>query len=82
MKRIQIAAANWKMNLDLAQADRRIDDILAAGSVMSAVQLTVFAVPFPYLLAYAVDEDHVHVAALLHVRLNPKSHEAALHSRS
>ena len=50
MKRTQIAAANWKMNLDLAQAGRLIDDILAGDAVMGQGQITVFAVPFPYLL--------------------------------
>lgn len=50
MKRTQIAAANWKMNLDLAQAGRLIDEILAGDAVMGEGQITVFAVPFPYLL--------------------------------
>ena len=39
------------MNLDLAQAGWLIDDILAGDAVMGQGQITVFAVPFPYLLA-------------------------------
>lgn len=50
MKRTQIAAANWKMNLDLAQAGQLTDDILAGAPAMQDGQVTVFAVPFPYLL--------------------------------
>ena len=41
----------------------------------------VVALPFPYLLAYAVDEEVVHVAALLHAKRNPETNERILHSR-
>jgi triosephosphate isomerase (TIM) len=48
--RQQIAAANWKMNLTLAQGEKLMDDILAEDIKLGANQQAVFAVPFPYLL--------------------------------
>lgn len=48
--RKQIAAANWKMNLSLAQGEQLIKDLLATDHSLSADQLAVFAVPFPYLV--------------------------------
>jgi triosephosphate isomerase len=48
--RKQIAAANWKMNLSFQQGEKLLDEILAAGIRLSGSQLTIFAVPFPYLL--------------------------------
>jgi triosephosphate isomerase len=47
--RIQIAAANWKMNLKFQQGEKLLDDILAAGIKMKDHQKTIFAVPFPFL---------------------------------
>ena len=47
--RKQIAAANWKMNLTLSQADQLINDILADDINLTENQDAVFAVPFPYL---------------------------------
>ncbi|MBA4197625.1 MAG: triose-phosphate isomerase [Chitinophaga sp.] len=47
--RKQIAAANWKMNLTLAQGEQLLDEIIAAPHSLSNNQLAVFAVPFPYL---------------------------------
>jgi triosephosphate isomerase len=47
--RIQIAAANWKMNLRFQQGEKLLDDILAAKIKMKDHQKTIFAVPFPYL---------------------------------
>ncbi|MEI6945727.1 triose-phosphate isomerase [Paraflavisolibacter sp. H34] len=49
--RKQIAAANWKMNLTLQQAEKLLDDVLAAGGELAPGQQVVFAVPFPYLIA-------------------------------
>ncbi len=48
--RKQIAAANWKMNLTLAQGEKLMDEILATTFNMGANQQAIFAVPFPYLL--------------------------------
>jgi triosephosphate isomerase len=48
--RKQIAAANWKMNLTLEQANTLTSQILECGLNLGNDQLVVFAVPFPYLI--------------------------------
>lgn len=48
--RKQIAAANWKMNLSLQQAEELIKALLETEHSLSENQQAVFAVPFPYLL--------------------------------
>ena len=48
--RKQIAAANWKMNLSYQQAEKLLDEILDAEIDMNPDQLTIFAVPYPYLI--------------------------------
>ncbi|WP_217606699.1 triose-phosphate isomerase [Chitinophaga sp. GbtcB8] len=48
--RKKIAAANWKMNLTLAQGEQLINDILQAGIKLQDGQEVVVATPFPYLL--------------------------------
>ncbi len=48
--RKQIAAANWKMNLTLEQADQLVDDLLNTSEDLKDDHQVVFAVPFPYLL--------------------------------
>ncbi len=48
--RKQIAAANWKMNLTLQQAEQLTHELLASKRNLGANQLVVFGVPFPYLL--------------------------------
>lgn len=48
--RKQIAAANWKMNLTLQQAESLIDELLATPHQLSENQEAVFGVPFPYLI--------------------------------
>jgi triosephosphate isomerase len=48
--RKQIAAANWKMNLSLQQANELLDEIVNKNIVLSENQEAVFGVPFPYLL--------------------------------
>ena len=48
--RKQIAAANWKMNLSLQQANELLDEIVSENIILSQNQETVFGVPFPYLL--------------------------------
>ncbi len=51
MNRKQIAAANWKMNLTLQQAEQLIDELLNTKHTLSQNQEAVFGVPFPYLLS-------------------------------
>lgn len=48
--RKQIAAANWKMNLTLQQANELLDEMINKNISLSSHQLAVFGVPFPYLL--------------------------------
>jgi triosephosphate isomerase len=48
--RKQIAAANWKMNLTYQQGEKLLDDIFDAKISLQDHQLTIFAVPYPYLL--------------------------------
>ena len=48
--RKQIAAANWKMNCTFQQGEKLLDEILGAEIPLADHQLTIFAVPFPYLL--------------------------------
>src|SRR6478672_24361 len=48
--RKQIAAANWKMNLTLQQAEQLLDNVIAKTDRLKDYQQVVFAVPFPYLL--------------------------------
>jgi triosephosphate isomerase (TIM) len=64
--RKQIAAANWKMNLTFQQAEKLLDDILAARIVLSSHQIVHFAVPFPYLImtrSEVADENNYYAAA-------------------
>jgi triosephosphate isomerase len=48
--RKQIAAANWKMNLNLQEANELLDAIVGKNIELSQDQEAVFGVPFPYLL--------------------------------
>ncbi|HEU5053694.1 MAG TPA: triose-phosphate isomerase [Hanamia sp.] len=48
--RKQIAAANWKMNLTLQEANALLDEIVSKNFQLSEGHEAVFAVPFPYLL--------------------------------
>lgn len=48
--RKQIAAANWKMNLDLQEGEKLIRDLLEISHEVTDGRLAIFAVPFPYLL--------------------------------
>lgn len=63
--RKQIAAANWKMNCTFQQGEKLLDDILAAEIKLAAHQLTLFAVPYPYLLMTRseVEEEQNYYAA-------------------
>ena len=49
--RKQIAAANWKMNLTLQQAETLIDELMSTPHQLKDNQLAIFGVPFPYLTA-------------------------------
>lgn len=48
--RKQIAAANWKMNLTLQQAESLMDELIAIPYNLNKNQEAVFGVPFPYLI--------------------------------
>ncbi|PWT96647.1 MAG: triose-phosphate isomerase [Bacteroidetes bacterium] len=48
--RKQIAAANWKMNLTLEQADALVTEISNHNRKLGENHVVVFAVPFPYLI--------------------------------
>lgn len=47
--RKQIAAANWKMNLTLEEADKLLEQLTSEDYNLSANRIAVFAVPAPYL---------------------------------
>lgn len=47
--RKQIAAANWKMNLEYDEAGTLLDSLLHEDIQLAAHQQAIFAVPFPYL---------------------------------
>src|SRR6266487_4860622 len=47
--RKQIAAANWKMNLTLQQAEQLLNKVITKTDHLAKHQQVVFAVPFPYL---------------------------------
>lgn len=47
--RKQIAAANWKMNLNYSQAQNLLNDLLTIPHQLKENQIAVFGVPFPYL---------------------------------
>lgn len=48
--RKQIAAANWKMNLNLQEASELLNEVVSKNIQLAEGQEAVFAVPFPYLL--------------------------------
>ena len=48
--RKQIAAANWKMNCTLQQANDLIDGLIKENISASPYREVVIAVPFPYLM--------------------------------
>ncbi|MEO8763154.1 MAG: triose-phosphate isomerase [Ginsengibacter sp.] len=48
--RIQIAAANWKMNNTIEQANDLLDQLIKAPILLQKGQEVVVAVPFPYLI--------------------------------
>jgi triosephosphate isomerase len=48
--RKQIAAANWKMNLTVQQADALMNELFTTAHDLKDNQEAVFGVPFPYLI--------------------------------
>ena len=48
--RKQIAAANWKMNLTLQQAEDLINSLISTDHELNEYQEAVFAISFPYLI--------------------------------
>jgi len=64
--RKQIAAANWKMNLSLAQAETLLNELFADAPTLGAHQEAVFAVPaiyIPLALEKLANKSNVYVAA-------------------
>jgi len=64
--RKQIAAANWKMNLSLAQAETLLNELVASSHTLGAHQEAIFAVPaiyIPLALARLANKPNVYVAA-------------------
>lgn len=64
--RKQIAAANWKMNLTLQQAESLVDELIAIPHDLKQNQEAVFGVPFPYLVSIKnklAGKQHAYVAA-------------------
>ena len=64
--RKQIAAANWKMNLSLAQAETLLSELVASSPTLGAHQEAIFAVPaiyIPLALSKLANKANVFVAA-------------------
>lgn len=64
--RKQIAAANWKMNLTLQEAETLLDEILPHCTDLTESRVVIFAVPAPYLMmaqGKAVNQTNVFAAA-------------------
>jgi triosephosphate isomerase len=64
--RKQIAAANWKMNLSLAQAETLLNELVASSHTLGAHQEAIFAVPaiyIPLALEKLANKPNVFVAA-------------------
>lgn len=65
MARKQIAAANWKMNLSLDEAENLASALASEGLALTQHQQVLLAVPFPYLLPVQklVEHKGIHVAS-------------------
>jgi triosephosphate isomerase len=48
--RKKIAAANWKMNCTLSQAEDLLNKLATAQVNLTTDKISIIAVPFPYLL--------------------------------
>jgi triosephosphate isomerase len=74
--RRQIAAANWKMNCTLEQAETLLEDLLQLEHDLSRSRLVILAVPFPYLM---LAKDILHGKKGYHIaaqNLHTKAHGA------
>lgn len=65
-----------------AEALKQAEEFPLAGREYLSGFRRLVAVPFPYLLAYAVDDESVLVVALLHAQRDPSTNERILRSRS
>ena len=66
MIRKQIAAANWKMNLTLTEAENLMNEISSSDFKAAINQSVILAVPFPYLTAIQSKinhHNHFHICA-------------------
>ena len=64
--RNQIAAANWKMNLNIDEAKQLASSLLKHPLKVDSVRKVLLSVPFPYLLAIQEligDAEHIHICA-------------------
>ena len=64
--RKQIAAANWKMNLSLAQAETLLNELVASAHSLGNHQEAVFAVPaiyIPLALEKLANKPNVYIAS-------------------
>ncbi|MEO6550774.1 MAG: triose-phosphate isomerase [Ferruginibacter sp.] len=64
--RKQIAAANWKMNLTIQQAETLVNDLLSTSLDLNDQREVVFGVPYPYLMQVQniiAGREHVFIAA-------------------
>ena len=72
--RLQLAAANWKMNLTVTQAEELLNNLLQQPQQLADHQKVVFAVPFPYLtLAESKVTSHKNYAVAAQNCSNKKS---------
>lgn len=58
MKRKQIAAANWKMNLTLSEGKKLLDTLIGQSLLLNDNQEVIIGVPFPYLIAFKPELDN------------------------
>ena len=66
MLRKKIAAANWKMNLNVHEAEHLVNEILKESYNFNPHQEVILAVPFPYLMMAqnkCADQANIHVCA-------------------
>jgi len=72
--RKQIAAANWKMNLTLAEGEQLLDQLLSNSYELNENRQVVFAVPSPYLaMAQSKVSGRTHIAVAAQNCYNKKN---------
>ena len=80
--RKQIAAANWKMNLSLAQAETLLNELVDSSPTLGAHQEAIFAVPaiyIPLAIQKLTGKQQMFVAAQ---NCHQKANGAAVHTIS